>query len=244
PSVLKRMILDPPEKLKSQFRLRYNMILNLLRVENLRVEEMIKRSFSEHSTQILLPIYKQLLDKSEKSLNSFQKLDCTICNPDIKDYYDISTRILELNHRLLGKIISTPQGNKSLSQGRIVIINNSDNMLNAEKAPLPVTRVFIPDQSTCFNEIKSLCYTDLAIITKSVIKLDPDAAIERDHEETSRITQELLRYAIETQTAGIVENEWTKIKEFEFQKYLGEKTELMNRLLNFQCNLCPDFVEH
>ncbi|CAG8582613.1 17454_t:CDS:10, partial [Cetraspora pellucida] len=272
PSVLKRMILDPPEKLKSQFRLRYNMILNLLRVENLRVEEMIKRSFSEHSTQILLPIYKQLLDKSEKSLSSFQKLDCTICNPDIKDYYDISTRILELNHKLLGKIISTPQGNKSLSQGRIVIINNSsyrnvvgtilkpsstksdrsfwvfmllgDNMLNAEKAPLPVTRVFIPDQSTCFNEIKSLRYTDLAIITKSVIKLDPDAAIERDHEETSRITQELLRYAIETQTAGIVENEWTKIKEFEFQKYLGEKTELMNRLLNFQCNLCPDFVEH
>ncbi|CAG8718925.1 28772_t:CDS:10, partial [Racocetra persica] len=63
PSVLKRMILDPPEKLKSQFRLRYNMILCLLRAENLRVEEMIKRSFSEHSTQILLPTYKQLLDK-------------------------------------------------------------------------------------------------------------------------------------------------------------------------------------
>lgn len=31
------------------------MILNLLRVEALRVEEMIKRSFSENASQTLLP---------------------------------------------------------------------------------------------------------------------------------------------------------------------------------------------
>ena len=44
-----------PTKLQSQFRLTYNMILNLLRVEALRVEEMIKRSFSENASQRLLP---------------------------------------------------------------------------------------------------------------------------------------------------------------------------------------------
>lgn len=49
------MILGPPGKLSSQFRLTYNMILNLLRVEALRVEEMIKRSFSENASQSLLP---------------------------------------------------------------------------------------------------------------------------------------------------------------------------------------------
>lgn len=49
------MILGTPTKLQSQFRLTYNMILNLLRVEALRVEEMIKRSFSENRTQKLLP---------------------------------------------------------------------------------------------------------------------------------------------------------------------------------------------
>lgn len=49
------MILGVPSKLQSQFRLTYNMILNLLRVEALRVEEMIKRSFSENSSQKLLP---------------------------------------------------------------------------------------------------------------------------------------------------------------------------------------------
>ena len=53
------MILGPPSKLKSQFRLTYNMILNLLRVEALRVEEMIKRSFSENASQRLLPDQKK-----------------------------------------------------------------------------------------------------------------------------------------------------------------------------------------
>ena len=49
------MMLGNPAKLSSQFRLTYNMILNLLRVESLRVEEMIKRSFSENASQRLLP---------------------------------------------------------------------------------------------------------------------------------------------------------------------------------------------
>ena len=53
--VLSQMILGTPSKLQSQFRLTYNMILNLLRVEALRVEEMIKRSFSENASQRLLP---------------------------------------------------------------------------------------------------------------------------------------------------------------------------------------------
>lgn len=49
------MILGIPAKLQSQFRLTYNMILNLLRVEALRVEEMMKRSFSENTSQRRLP---------------------------------------------------------------------------------------------------------------------------------------------------------------------------------------------
>lgn len=48
-------MLGTPGKLSSQFRLTYSMILNLLRVEALKVEEMIKRSFSENTSQRLLP---------------------------------------------------------------------------------------------------------------------------------------------------------------------------------------------
>jgi antiviral helicase SKI2 len=54
-SILSHMITGKPGKLASQFRLTYNMILNLLRVETLKVEEMIKRSFSENASQQVLP---------------------------------------------------------------------------------------------------------------------------------------------------------------------------------------------
>ena len=38
-------------KLESQFRLTYGMILNLMRVEDLRVEDMLARSFAEFHAQ-------------------------------------------------------------------------------------------------------------------------------------------------------------------------------------------------
>jgi antiviral helicase SKI2 len=66
------MILGSPSRLRSQFRLTYNMILNLLRVEALRVEEMIKRSFSENASQRLLP------DQQKKVLEVWEPLAAVI----------------------------------------------------------------------------------------------------------------------------------------------------------------------
>lgn len=48
---LNKLLTGVPKRLESQFRLSYNMILNLLRVNDLSVEDMIKRSFSEFHTQ-------------------------------------------------------------------------------------------------------------------------------------------------------------------------------------------------
>lgn len=59
PSLLNEMILGKPTKLESKFRLTYNMILNLLRVEALQVEDMIKRSFSENKSQKMLPMHEK-----------------------------------------------------------------------------------------------------------------------------------------------------------------------------------------
>ncbi|MCJ1334961.1 hypothetical protein MMC09_000227, partial [Bachmanniomyces sp. S44760] len=67
-ATLRQMILGEPTKLRSQFRLTYNMILNLLRVEALKIEEMIKRSFSENATQALLPEHEKQVKLSEADL--------------------------------------------------------------------------------------------------------------------------------------------------------------------------------
>jgi antiviral helicase SKI2 len=77
------MILGDPSKLRSQFRLTYNMILNLLRVEALKIEEMIKRSFSEHATQQLLPEHEKAVKVSEADLAKIKREDCEICDKDL-----------------------------------------------------------------------------------------------------------------------------------------------------------------
>ncbi|KAJ3323070.1 hypothetical protein HDV06_002516 [Boothiomyces sp. JEL0866] len=121
---LRQMILGKPTKLESQFRVTYNMILNLLRVEAIKVEDMIKRSFSENSTQKALPEHEQALLEGSKKLQSLEKLDCTICNSDIELFYEVSYRVLTLGYTMQEKIINSAAGIKALSQGRIVIVNN------------------------------------------------------------------------------------------------------------------------
>ncbi|EJT42980.1 SKI2-like protein [Saccharomyces kudriavzevii IFO 1802] len=54
-ATFKEVTMGVPTRLQSQFTLTYNMILNLLRIEALRVEEMIKYSFSENAKETLQP---------------------------------------------------------------------------------------------------------------------------------------------------------------------------------------------
>ncbi|KAI0778677.1 antiviral helicase [Trametes elegans] len=123
-NVLNNMILGTPSKLQSQFRLTYNMILNLLRVEALRVEEMIKRSFSENASQRLLPENQKKVIESERKLSSLPQLSCDLCSPDIEAYYDTAFDIVDKNQQLLTMAAGTPGGAKLLSTGRVVVLRD------------------------------------------------------------------------------------------------------------------------
>ncbi|KAI8992195.1 NUC185 domain-containing protein [Mycotypha africana] len=141
-SCLSTMILGKPTKLESQFRLTYNMILNLLRVEALKVEEMIKRSFSENSAQKLLPETKRLVDENEQKRSALRQLDCSICEVDIDKFYDVCAEILHINRAMMTHYISvTPVGNRILSTGRFIVINTNiyRNAPAVILRPLPVT---------------------------------------------------------------------------------------------------------
>lgn len=76
-----------PTLLESQFRLTYTMILNLLKVEQLRVEDMMKRSFSEFHTQKDDKKYKEMLEELSKKVDELQPIDCFMYCSDIEDYY-------------------------------------------------------------------------------------------------------------------------------------------------------------
>lgn len=121
------MILGDPTKLQSQFRLTYNMILNLLRVEALKIEEMIKRSFSENSTQTLLPQHERQMALSEQGLKELKKEDCEICSVDLDVCHGACIRL----KRLLGDVflrasVATLQGRRLFAPGRLVVIQEKD----------------------------------------------------------------------------------------------------------------------
>ncbi|KAI0095241.1 antiviral helicase [Irpex rosettiformis] len=125
-TTLINMITGKPTRLQSQFRLTYNMILNLLRVEALRVEEMIKRSFSENASQRLLPQQQKKVVEIEKTLTSLRKLECDICMPAMEQYYDDVVHIVELNHKLLTVDDAySRKGRKQLLNSRVVILSDS-----------------------------------------------------------------------------------------------------------------------
>lgn len=71
-STLEQMLLGKPLKLSSQFRLTYNMILSLLRIEALKVEDVIQQSFSENANNMMRPQHQQKLltiDRDSKRIS-------------------------------------------------------------------------------------------------------------------------------------------------------------------------------
>lgn len=120
---LRQMILGEPSKLRSQFRLTYNMILNLLRVEALKIEEMIKRSFSEHATQQLLPEHEKAVKLSEADLAKIKRDKCDICDPDLDACHRAAQEYRKLTVDLHLGLLATPVGKRMFTPKRLVVYN-------------------------------------------------------------------------------------------------------------------------
>ncbi|KAL3871690.1 hypothetical protein ACJMK2_039674 [Sinanodonta woodiana] len=120
---LHKMMLGKPTKLESQFRLTYSMILNLLRVEKLRVEDMIKRSFSEYHNQKDISKHKQALDELQIKLKDMQNIECYMCAIDLEAYWEACRDYKSLKEHLQSVVITHPAALKALSPGRVVVVN-------------------------------------------------------------------------------------------------------------------------
>ena len=120
-AALKQMILGHPTKLRSQFRLTYNMILNLLRVEALKIEEMIKRSFSENATQALLPEQEKQVKLSESDLAKIKREPCEICDIDLEECHTAAMEFQSANAGLHLALVASPIGRRMFSAKRLVV---------------------------------------------------------------------------------------------------------------------------
>ena len=121
-SELYTMMQGKATRLQSKFRLTYSMILNLLRVEQLRVEDMMKRSFAEMDTQ------KKQAGYAERGKVLKAKLETMsdISSPNFGDasqLYSLISEFATIRENIWTMLLSLPIPGKALSPGRVVIIH-------------------------------------------------------------------------------------------------------------------------
>lgn len=118
---LSQMITGPATKLRSQFRLHYNMMLNLMRVEALKIEEMIKRSFSENATQALLPQHEKQVALSQATLDKIKREPCDICDIDLEACHEAAMRYEQITKELHIRILASPIGRRLWTTRRLIV---------------------------------------------------------------------------------------------------------------------------
>lgn len=124
-SDVKSVIFGTPKPLRSQFRLTYNMILNLLRIEELRVEDVMARSFSEAPAGRTSGTVRKLLDRGTKTL--FNLRDENGVQDSFQELFDMSRLVEDLSQAIGKEMINGKNNAQSvLNAGRIILIRGQD----------------------------------------------------------------------------------------------------------------------
>lgn len=133
-SILQRVMTGSPVNLLSQFRLSYNMILNLLRTEDLQVEDMIRHSFCEAPYTRDIRVMSMLLVKGEMKLkqleeriSQLQDRFCRLTAEDFRKFYNAYSEVERLT-KFIAKSIFVHHRivYNWLSLGRIVQVLGND----------------------------------------------------------------------------------------------------------------------
>lgn len=124
-SDLKNLLVGKPTRLESQFRLTYTMILHLLRVEELKVEDMLKRSFAEFHAQKDLPQKEKLLLQMLRQPT--KTIECIKGEPSIEEYYDMFLEAEEHREFVTEAIMQLHTTQQFLAPGRLVVVKSKSD---------------------------------------------------------------------------------------------------------------------
>ncbi|XP_010685630.2 DExH-box ATP-dependent RNA helicase DExH11 isoform X1 [Beta vulgaris subsp. vulgaris] len=142
---LKHVIVGHPTRLESQFRLTFIMILHLLRVEELKVEDMLKRSFAEFHAQKKLPEKQQLL--MLKLAQPTKTIECIKGEPAIEEYYEMYAEAEMYLNQITEGVMQSHVANQFLVPGRVVVVKSQtsqDHLLGVVvKAPSASIKKYI-----------------------------------------------------------------------------------------------------
>jgi ATP-dependent RNA helicase DOB1 len=137
PSAAKDIVKGNANPLNSAFRLTYNMVLNLLRVEGINPEFMLERSFYQFQNYSNIPALCEKLKEYET------KCDLSVIDqePLIAHYYQLRQQIENMRQQLAAFITSPKYILPFLNPGRLIRVVNKDDdfgwgvVINFRKRP-------------------------------------------------------------------------------------------------------------
>ncbi|XP_030371435.1 helicase SKI2W [Scaptodrosophila lebanonensis] len=117
---LRPMILGLPEKLQSQFILRYAVILTCLRIESIRVEDIMQFSFKEFNQKLQLPTQQKQLRLAEDKFAMLPPLGEHL--QPLVFFHDKAIEYWRGKDRVMKFLLSQARIQKELKVGRIIVI--------------------------------------------------------------------------------------------------------------------------
>lgn len=123
PAVGKALLKGNADQLNSAFHLTYNMVLNLLRVEDITPEYMIERSFFQFQNNSAIPELEALLAKTTKERDSI-----AVPNEEmVEDYYMVQQQLADLSAQLQRTINDPKYCVPFLQAGRLVKVKDQQH---------------------------------------------------------------------------------------------------------------------
>ncbi|VDN21311.1 unnamed protein product [Cylicostephanus goldi] len=203
PGQLQTIMMGKPAPLVSQFRVTYSMLLNLLRVEHLRVEDMLQRSFVECVALREGPSRKTNLEKAQEHLSTLPKTECQMCEPSeatispIRQFHDVLVDFIEKRAELWLRLAAVPSMDKKLKCGRVLLVSSAQHQLQNQLVLL--IKDFLGDGKRSFQVLVP-CFESESIPDEQKRKSDEFARLPKEErywlEETCML-EGSIRYGIE-----------------------------------------------
>lgn len=132
--ILKNVICGQALRLESKFRVTYSMILNLLRVEQLKIEDMLQRSYVESDSLRESKEKKKSLKETKQSLETVESVDCDTCSPNsqLRDFHDALSNFIRRREAIWPRLYEESVINKLVCSGRFLIVSSALYQLQNE----------------------------------------------------------------------------------------------------------------
>eukprot|EP01122_Echinamoeba_exundans_P012015 TRINITY_DN4942_c0_g1_i1.p1 TRINITY_DN4942_c0_g1~~TRINITY_DN4942_c0_g1_i1.p1 ORF type:complete len:1148 (-),score=326.50 TRINITY_DN4942_c0_g1_i1:30-3077(-) len=125
PAVAKEIFKGAADTLISSFHIGYNMLLNLIRMEGIEPEDMLRHSFHQFQNDRNIPKLKDKLAAFETEVRDLKVGDTPEENEAIQEYYEINDQIHKLRLLMREQIFNPVHVLTYLQPGRLVHVSDA-----------------------------------------------------------------------------------------------------------------------